>query len=43
MEILGMILAGVLINNFVFMQYLGLCPFLGVSKASIWLQACQER
>ncbi|MGI6620762.1 MAG: electron transport complex protein RnfA [Bacillota bacterium] len=32
MEILGMILAGVLVNNFVFMQYLGLCPFLGVSK-----------
>ena len=32
MEVLGIILAGVLINNFVFMQYLGLCPFLGVSK-----------
>lgn len=32
MEVLGIILAGVLINNFVFMQYLGICPFLGVSK-----------
>lgn len=32
MEVLAIILGGVLINNFVFMQYLGLCPFLGVSK-----------
>ncbi|HHX09797.1 MAG TPA: RnfABCDGE type electron transport complex subunit A [Firmicutes bacterium] len=32
MEVLGIILAGVLVNNFVFMQYLGICPFLGVSK-----------
>lgn len=32
MEIIAIILGGVLINNFVFMQYLGLCPFVGVSR-----------
>ncbi|HHY11401.1 MAG TPA: RnfABCDGE type electron transport complex subunit A [Firmicutes bacterium] len=32
MSVLGIILGGVLVNNFIFMQYLGLCPFLGVSK-----------
>ncbi len=32
MSVLGIILGGLLINNFVFMQYLGICPFLGVSK-----------
>ncbi len=32
MSVVGVILGGVLVNNFIFMQYLGLCPFLGVSK-----------
>jgi electron transport complex protein RnfA len=32
MSMLGIFLGGVLVNNFIFMQYLGLCPFLGVSK-----------
>jgi Na+-translocating ferredoxin:NAD+ oxidoreductase subunit A len=30
--IIGIILSGILINNFIFMRFLGLCPFLGVSK-----------
>ncbi len=32
MSIIGIILGGVLVNNFVFMQYLGICPFIGVSQ-----------
>jgi electron transport complex protein RnfA len=30
--IIGIILSGLLINNFIFMRFLGLCPFLGCSK-----------
>ncbi len=33
MSIIGVILGGVLINNFIFMQYLGICPFIGVSQS----------
>ena len=29
---MGIILGGIFINNFVLMRFLGLCPFLGVSK-----------
>lgn len=29
---LGIIIAGIFINNFVLVQFLGICPFLGVSK-----------
>lgn len=32
MEVIAVILGGVLVHNFVFMQYLGLCPFVGVSR-----------
>jgi electron transport complex protein RnfA len=32
MGVIAVILGGVLINNYVFMQYLGLCPFVGVSR-----------
>ena len=32
MEVVAVILGGVLINNFIFMRYLGLCPFIGVSR-----------
>lgn len=32
MEILMIIISAVLINNFVVVQFLGICPFLGVSK-----------
>ncbi|QUL99651.1 MAG: electron transport complex subunit RsxA [Candidatus Fermentithermobacillus carboniphilus] len=31
-EVVAVILGGVLINNFIFMRYLGLCPFIGVSR-----------
>jgi len=31
-EVIAVILGGVLVHNFVFMQYLGLCPFVGVSR-----------
>ena len=26
------IIGGVLVNSFIFMQYLGICPFIGVSQ-----------
>ena len=29
---LGIIVAGILVNNFIMSQFLGICPFLGVSK-----------
>ena len=32
MELLMIIVSAVLINNFVVVQFLGICPFLGVSK-----------
>ena len=32
MEMLKVILAAVLVNNCVLVQFLGICPFLGVSK-----------
>ncbi|MEW6523773.1 MAG: RnfABCDGE type electron transport complex subunit A [Bacillota bacterium] len=32
MEIIAILLGGILINNLVFAQFLGLCPFVGVSK-----------
>ncbi len=32
MSVIGIIISGVLINNFIFMQYLGICPFIGVSQ-----------
>ena len=31
-ELLGITLAAILANNFIFSQFLGICPFLGVSK-----------
>ncbi len=31
-EIMGIALAAVLVNNFVLAQFLGICPFMGVSK-----------
>ena len=33
-ELLSMALAAVIINNVVLSQFLGICPFLGVSKNS---------
>ena len=32
MEYILMIVAGVFVNNIVLSQFLGICPFLGVSK-----------
>ncbi len=32
MTLISIMLGGVLISNFVFMQYLGLCPFVGLSE-----------
>lgn len=32
MEIIGIIVVAVLVNNIVFSQFLGICPFLGVSR-----------
>lgn len=32
MQLVSILLGGVLVSNFVFMQYLGLCPFLGLSE-----------
>jgi len=32
MELLAIFIAAVLINNFVLHYFLGICPFLGVSK-----------
>ena len=31
-EIILILMAGVLVNNYVLQQFLGICPFLGVSK-----------
>ena len=39
-ELVLILMAGVLINNYVLQQFLGICPFLGVSKklnqATVW-------
>jgi electron transport complex protein RnfA len=32
MNLLGILLGGILVNNFVMAKFLGICPFLGVSK-----------
>lgn len=32
MELIAILLGGVLVSNLVFMQYLGLCPFVGLSE-----------
>ncbi len=32
MELIGIILVAIFVNNVVFSQFLGICPFLGVSK-----------
>ena len=32
MEIIGIIIIAIFVNNIVFSQFLGICPFLGVSK-----------
>ncbi len=32
MQLFAILLSGVLINNFVFARFLGICPFLGVSR-----------
>ena len=34
-ELLAITLGAILANNFIFSQFLGICPFLGVSKRSI--------
>ena len=31
-ELILILMAGVLVNNYVLQQFLGICPFLGVSK-----------
>ena len=31
-ELVLILMAGVLVNNYVLQQFLGICPFLGVSK-----------
>ena len=33
-NLVGIALGAILINNFVFSQFLGICPFLGVSKST---------
>ena len=32
MEIIGIIIVAIFVNNVVLSQFLGICPFLGVSK-----------
>mgnify|MGYP005814869855 CR=1 FL=1 len=32
MHLILLLLAGVFVNNYIFSQFLGICPFLGVSK-----------
>ncbi|NLA59480.1 MAG: hypothetical protein GX863_00050, partial [Firmicutes bacterium] len=32
MQFISILLAGVLTSNFIFMQYLGLCAFVGLSE-----------
>ena len=32
MKFISILLAGILINNFIFVRFLGICPFLGVSQ-----------
>ncbi|MDE5686883.1 MAG: electron transport complex subunit RsxA, partial [Paramuribaculum sp.] len=32
MEYLSIVIGAVFVNNIVFAQFLGICPFLGVSK-----------
>ena len=32
MELIGIIIVAIFVNNVVFAQFLGICPFLGVSK-----------
>lgn len=32
MKFISILLAGILINNFIFVKFLGICPFLGVSQ-----------
>ncbi|NLC99594.1 MAG: electron transport complex subunit RsxA, partial [Gammaproteobacteria bacterium] len=31
-ELLLIVVSAILVNNFVLVQFLGLCPFMGVSK-----------
>lgn len=31
-KLIGIIISSILINNFIFSRFLGLCPFMGVSK-----------
>ena len=31
-KLLGIIIAGIFINNFILVRFLGICPFVGVSK-----------
>ena len=31
-KLIGIIISSILINNFVFARFLGICPFMGVSK-----------
>ena len=33
-EILSLALGAILVNNFIFSQFLGICPFMGVSKST---------
>ena len=46
-ELIGIALGAILINNFIFSQFLGICPFMGVSKstetAEIGRASCRER
>ena len=32
-SLLAILIGGLLVNNFVLSQFLGICPFLGVSKS----------
>ena len=32
MEYIGLIIVAIFVNNIIFSQFLGICPFLGVSK-----------
>ncbi len=49
MDVLGIIFAALFANNFVLSQFLGICPFLGVSKKTnsalgkIGRASCRER
>ena len=36
-RLIGIIIGSILINNYIFARFLGICPFMGVSKKVEWI------